>query len=337
MYPVVLFVIEFRVNGNLLAPAMASGQKEGMAIAAAVAGLNVFVSFAVGFYALKNFHHVQSIRRNISKIGLTVYLIFITYLNWILGAYRSIHETTGTNLIDAIMGNENAAASTVTGSAPLPWTVDLSLPSLILVFLGIGFAIASLIDGYLFNDPYPGYGAVGKDRNENKKEINRIREHLSSEIRSIFNSETKKTSENRDMIISNVLRKDWIPNITSLENTFEGYRRFSEQISEALDHTVGEYRSVNSMFRTEAEPKYWRDDKGKVKTKYYELSEDKKDPNKVFRDFAVLYLNKDQIEKKIEDYQNKIQEEANEFINNINSYSDQTNKKIEEIRSKYAI
>ena len=63
----------------------------------------------------------------------------------------------------------------------------------------------------------------------------------------------------------------------------------------------------------------------------------KKDPNKVFRDFAVLYLNKDQIEKKIEDYQNKIQEEANEFINNINSYSDETNKKIEEIRSKYAI
>jgi len=332
----VLFIIELRVNGNLLAPAMASGQKEGMAIAAAVAGLNVFVSFAVGFYALKNFHHVQIMRRNISKVGLTIYLIFIFYLNWALGAYRAIHEATNTNLIDVITGNADVDA-TIQGSAALPWTVDLTFTSLILVFVGIGFAIGSLIDGYLFNDPYPGYGSVGKDRNENKKEINRIREHLSSEIRSIFNNETKKTSENRDMIISGVLRKDWIPNITSLENTFEGYRRFSEQISEALDHTVGEYRSVNSMFRTEAEPKYWRDDSGKVKTKYYELSEDKKDPNKVFRDFAVLYLNKDQIEKKIEDYQNKIQEEANEFINNINSYSDETNKKIEEIRSKYAI
>ena len=54
----VLFYIELKVNANLLAPAMASGLKEGMAIAAAVAGLNVFVSFAVGFYALKNFHHI---------------------------------------------------------------------------------------------------------------------------------------------------------------------------------------------------------------------------------------------------------------------------------------
>ena len=38
----ILFYIELKVNGNLLAPAMASGQKEGMATAAAVAGLNVF-------------------------------------------------------------------------------------------------------------------------------------------------------------------------------------------------------------------------------------------------------------------------------------------------------
>ena len=332
----ILFVIELKVNGNLLAPAMASGQREGMAIAAAVAGLNVFVSFAVGFYALKNFHHVQFTRRNISKIGLSIYLIFIVYLNWALGAYRAIHEATGANLIDLITGTENTE-TTIQGSASLPWTVDLTFTSLILVFVGIGFAFASLIDGYLFNDPYPGYGSVGKDRNENKKEINRIREHLSSEIRSILNNETRKTGENRDLIISNVLRKDWIPSITSLENTFEGYRRFSEQLSDALDHTIGEYRSINSMFRSDAEPEYWKDENGKVKNKYYELSDDKKDPKRVFRDFAILYLDKDQIEKKIEEYQNKIQEESNEFINSINIYSEEVNKKIEEIRNKYAI
>ena len=49
----VLFVVELQVNGNLLAPAMASGKKEGLAVAAAVAALNVFISFVVGYYALK--------------------------------------------------------------------------------------------------------------------------------------------------------------------------------------------------------------------------------------------------------------------------------------------
>lgn len=332
-----LFFIELKVNANLLAPAMSSGLKEGLSIAAAVAGLNVFVSFVVGFYSLKNFHHVQSLRRNISKFGLTIYLIFIAYLNWSLGAYRAIHEANGTNLIDAIMGNSNIAADTVVGNPTFPWSVDLTFTSLILVFVGISFALASLIDGYLFNDPYPGYGSVGKDRNENQKEINRMREHLSSEITGLFKNEIQKTSEKRELIINSVLRKEWVPNITALENTFEGYRRFADELSFALDHTIGEYRSYNSMFRTDSEPKYWRDDNGKVKTNYYELSDEKRNPEKVFRDFAILYLNKNQIEKKIEEYQNKIQNESNEFMNKLNTYNEEINKKIEEMRSKYDI
>ena len=333
----VLFYIELKVNANLLAPAMASGLKEGMAIAAAVAGLNVFVSFAVGFYALKNFHHVHSFRKNISKFGLSIYLIFITYLNWSLGAYRAIHEATGENLIDAIMGNNISTGSAIVGNPALPWSVDLTFTSLILVFVGIGFALASLIDGYLFNDPYPGYGSAGKDRNENQKEINRMREHLSSEISTLFKNEIQKTGENRDIIINNTLRNSWVPNITALENTFEGYRRFADQLSFALDHTIGEYRSFNSMFRTDPEPKYWRDENGKVKTKFYELREEKVDPKIVFRDFAVLYLDKDQIEKKIENYQNKIQDESNDYINKLNSYNEEVNKKIEDMRSRYDI
>ena len=333
----VLFYIELQVNANLLAPAMASGLKEGMAIAAAVAGLNVFVSFAVGFYALKNFHHVHSFRKNISKFGLSIYLLFITYLNWSLGAYRAIHEATGENLIDAIMGNSTSTSSTIVGNPALPWSVDLTFTSLILVFVGIGFALASLIDGYLFNDPYPGYGSVGKDRNENQKEINRMREHLSSEITTLFKNEIRKTGENRDAIINNTLRSSWVPSITALENTFEGYRRFADQLSFALDHTIGEYRSFNSMFRTDPEPKYWRDENGNIKTKFYELREEKVDPKIVFRDFAVLYLDKDQIEKKIENYQNKIQDESNDFINKLNTFNEEINKKIEDMRSRYDI
>ena len=333
----VLFYIELKVNANLLAPAMASGLKEGMAIAAAVAGLNVFVSFAVGFYALKNFHHVHSFRKNISKFGLSIYLIFITYLNWSLGAYRAIHEATGENLIDAIMGNNISTGSAIVGNPALPWSVDLTFTSLILVFVGIGFALASLIDGYLFNDPYPGYGSAGKDRNENQKEINRMREHLSSEISTLFKNEIQKTGENRDIIINNTLRNSWVPNITALENTFEGYRRFADQLSFALDHTIGEYRSFNSMFRTDPEPKYWRNENGNIKTKFYELREEKVDPKIVFRDFAILYLDKDQIEKKIENYQNKIQDESNDYINKLNSYNEEVNKKIEDMRSRYDI
>ena len=79
----VLFVIELIVNSNLLAPAMSSGLAEGRAIAASVAGLNVFVSFGVGYTALKNFHHYKNTRRIISQISLIV--LFDIYILFKLG------------------------------------------------------------------------------------------------------------------------------------------------------------------------------------------------------------------------------------------------------------
>jgi hypothetical protein len=332
----ILFYIELEVNSNLLAPAMTSGKKEGMAIAAAVAGLNVFVSFAIGYYGLKNFHHARSKRRNISNFFLAIYLIFITYLNWSLGAYRAIHESTGQKGLDVLKGIVETDAAVQ--QAQFPWTVDLTFTSLILVFVGIGFAIASLIDGYLFNDPYPGYGAVGKDRNDNRKEIDRIREHLATEIITIFKNEIRKVGETRDNIINNTLRKDWVPSVTALENTFEGYRRLANEIGEKINHIWEEYRSINSMYRTDdLTPRYWKDENDKILRKPYVMNSDKVNPEVVFRDFAALYLSKDQIEKKIEIYQNKIQDEANEFINKLNIYNEEVNKKILDIREKYNV
>ena len=82
-----------------------------------------------------------------------------------------------TNAAEVTAGAEAACASAVT-----PWLIDLTLQSTVLLFIGIGFALISLIDGYFFNDPYPGYGRIGKHRNENKTEIDRIREHLASEM-----------------------------------------------------------------------------------------------------------------------------------------------------------
>ena len=64
---------------------------------------------------------------------------------------------------------------------------------------------------------------------------------------------------------------------------------------------------------------------------------EKLNPENVYRDFVVLYLNKEQIEKKIEEYQNKIQKEANEYINKINSLNEDVNKKIDSIRDKFNV
>ena len=326
-----LFVVELIVNSNLLAPAMASGLAEGRAIAAGVAGLNVFVSFVVGFYALKNFHHVKILRKIISQISLFIYLVFIFYLNWALGAYRAINEETGANMLDILQGSATNV-DTSSMQAHFPWTVDLTFTSLILVFIGIGFALVSLIDGYLFNDRYPGFGAIAKLRDETKKEIDRLRERLSPEINKKFRDEIKKTNEKRQSVIENILRKEWTPNITSLQNIFDGYNRFINDLNGALTHTVGEYRRVNETYRNTEPPEYFSSDLGK------KLSENHLDTKLVFAGYSDLYLSKDQIEKQMAVYLNKLEDEGDDYIDKINNYHEsEINKKVEDIRSKYNV
>ncbi len=324
-----LFVFETIVNSNLLAPAMSRGLAEGRAIAAGVAALNVFVSFGVGYFALKNFHHIKISRKVFSQIILTIYLIFTFYLNWALGAYRAIHEATGANALDILSGNaSNVDTSTL--QAHYPWTVDLTFTSMILIFIGILFAIISLLDGWLYNDRYPGFGSVGKLRDETKKEIDRLRERLSPQIILKFKNEIRKTNEKKQSIIENIISKEWTPSVTALQNIFDGYKRFIVDLNGALKHATEEYRRVNETYRNTPIPSYFETDLGK------KLNDNHNDTKLVFAGYSELYLGKDQIEKNMSNYVNKIQDEGDEYIKEINTYHEnEVNKKIEEIRHKY--
>ena len=322
----ILFIIEVWVNSNLVAEAMMTGKAGGRAIATAVAALNVFVSFAVGYFALKNMHHISNFKKTTSSIIFTIYLIFIFYINWALGAFRAIYEKTGKTGLQVLQGDVDV----ITGVPHLPWTVEFSFYGIILTFIGIGFAIASLLDGYFFNDRYPGFGSVAKLREETKKEINRLRERLSPEINIKFKNEIKKTNEKKQQIIENILRKEWTPSATALQNIFDSYKRFISDLNGALKHSVEEYRRVNETYRSSESPEYFQSDLGK------KLSENHSKPELVFAGYSELYLGKNEIEKKMSIYLDKIEDEGDNYIELINTYHEnEINKKIEDIRNNY--
>ena len=357
----VLFFIELEVNSEILKTAIGGGKAAGRAVAGSIAALNVFVSFAAGIFLLKNFHHVKPFRRLAGQLGTFFYSLFIIYINWMMGAYRAIYEIHGIKMLAtlgekkseaqvameamcgkglvltnqaAVMANEGVEA--ICASAVTPWLISLTPKSAILIFVGIGFALISLIDGYFFDDPYPGYGRIGKHRNENKTEINRIREHLATEMGSHFSKATTSANNKRDQLIK-VDLLNWTKEVNDLEHTFADYVRFAKQIDDGVDNQCGKYRGINSTYRSAAIPKYWCDESGKVKKRYYDLPVDKKNPEIVFPSFATLYLKKDEIEKKIENYRNKITTAFDQFNVDLNKYREEVNKIIEDIRKKYDV
>ena len=334
-----LFYFEMELNTRLLAPAMADGQLGGKAVASAVAILNVFVSFGAGYLLIKNIHHVRTLKRRIAQFGLLIYALFIIYLNGLMGAFRASAEAKlKVKKFGKAATDSTVEVATEQGNELL-WflgTVEFGVYPIVLMFVGITFAVASLWDGYLFDDRYPGYGKVGKKRNEDIKEIERLRHALSSEVLLTFRKEIKDSSDNRDRLIK-VNVTEWSKNITNLENTFENYKRFATQLDDGIDHCIGEYRGINNKYRKTAEPKYWFDDNGKMRTRYYDLRPEKKDPEKVFPGYASLYLKKDEIDKELQMYQNKITEEANQYLSDVNIYQDEINKIVDEIRSKHEV
>ncbi len=336
LFAVALFLIEVRVNTKLLGPAMTGGEAEGQEISFAVAALNVIISFLAGYFLVKNFNIQKSLKKTISKVILSLYSIFIIYLNWCLGAFRAIAEQKG-QVVQWGQTEAVVTQATEFGNALYPWTVSWSFYAAVLSFVGIGFALFSLLDGYFFDDPYPGYGSIGKDRNENKIEINRIREHLGNEINTQFKKEIKKVSDERNLLISENL-KQWSINITKLESTFANYKRYVKKIDDDTDHIIEEYRSLNSNFRSSPNPKYWKDKDGNIITKPFKtLTNDKMDPQLVFSDMAQIYLDKNQIEEKTKSLNNKINEEATAYIKEVNAFKEEVNKKISDMRSNYNV
>ena len=335
LFAAALFFIEVRVNTKLLGPAMTGGEAEGQGISFAVAALNVIISFLAGYFLVKNFNLKKSLKKTVSQTILGFYLFFIIYLNWCLGAFRAIAEKKGE--VVAWGESETVISQAVEfGNVLYPWTVTWSFYAAVLTCVGIGFALLSLLDGYFFDDPYPGYGSVGKSRNENKKEINRIREHIGNEINSLFKNETKKVSEERDVLISDTL-KNWSINVTKLESTFANYRRYAKKIDDDTNHIIKEYRSLNGNLRSTPTPKYWKDKNGNIIKEFNTLTEEKMEPKLVFSDMAQIFLDKNQIEEKNKLYSNNLNEEAQNFVKELNSYKEEVNKRIEEMRSKYDV
>ena len=81
------------------------------------------------------------------------------------------------------------------------------------------------------------------------------------------------------------------------------------------------------MFRKpNSEPQYWKDENGKIKTRYYNMPDSKLNPEQVFTDTAILYLNKDQIQKQMKEYQEKISEESIQYTNKLHEHHVEINK-----------
>ena len=287
-----LLVIEVIANSTLLSGALVGGQAEGFALAATIAFINVFISFIVGYYICKNLTHLEKSKKIAFGLLSALFVLVIFYLNSCLGAFRSLSKKAFDNkyaVDESIQKLSDADIENLINNAVTPWNVEFGFTGLVLTFLGISFAFLSLLDGFFYNDTYPGYGKTGQIVNRYDDLIKKEKHLFAERVKQLLDDGNKDLQTTKDRILNTELN-NWDSNTNLIQKEFIAYEQKFQDVEEKGKHIINEYRAENRRVRKTDSPKYFKDD--------FKLSNSKKDPKSVFTDVAFHYMDDQNREKK---------------------------------------
>ena len=314
----ILFLVEAFLNGSMLQGALVGGPVEGVGTAVAVAGLNCLASGLAGYYIFKKINHLEKKTKILWGFFAMIWTTFIVYLNFCLGAYRSKSEEVFQKIYGSASETQSLSVEQsleTLSKAITPWSseIEFMFVGLMLAFVGIFFAVLSIISGLLYNDTYPGYGNVGRKVNNYKNKIRKTFKSYAKDISKLFAQHNKKLQETFDNIRKKELNY-WDTNTNIIQKEFVNYEQKVNSVQRGSKHIIDEYRKENIKVRKSSPPSYF--------DKEYSLSEEVKCPLKVFPDISFHYMSDQEREQK------KLK-----FLNSIDINFKQSEKDIEELQN----
>ena len=127
-----------------------------------------------------------------------------------------------------------------------------SYSAIILLLLGLCIAAFSVYEGYHFDDPVPGYGAVHRRYIKRKDSLQHTRERIIKKIANILNEDFK----NIEAQVADF--NDMVSELKTYHAAFENFKTYIEDHSPSYEERCREglmvYRSANEYVRNEPPP-----------------------------------------------------------------------------------
>ena len=237
---ITMAVIEIYTNSALLSEAV-GGLQTAMSIAFVFATINIGLSWLVGKLVFTSFIHIKKLRRHLCYGIAFLYSLTIIYFNFAIGVFRGISDQIG------IMADDAELKLMVTAAVfPFDNLTDLSFQSVALIGMGILFAIIAVVEGYFFDEPYPGYARYGHKLNEKKTQLEKLKAHAVNLLRE---SHTKSAQD-----LNEIRARRWQANITwgdsvdLLQAAFNSYKNWISQLEKIAKNLVSRYRNTLLRF-----------------------------------------------------------------------------------------
>jgi hypothetical protein len=168
--------------------------------------------------------HIQFGTNNVKKIGLSIFAILHAYIIFVLNVNMGIFRQAIDNKpsgADAIL-NAKALFSEFRFN---PWdqiSHDVNTISMFVIGVGIIFAVLAYIDGYISDDPYPGYGDVYRAALTEKRTIENRIHQIHDRWHSNKKSVLSLLEKFKDKGLSSITA--WSNAINNIEQIWEDYK-----------------------------------------------------------------------------------------------------------------
>jgi len=224
------------------AKASAQGYLGGFVVAAGVSFINVIIGFLAGYFALPSLYHKQPGRKALGIVGLLLLAIATLSVNLFVGHYRAALQQ------DAQSAHLAAIAS---------WSRDpLAIETFegwLLFAIGVLIAVLMTVKSFVFDDPYPGYGAISRSFDE-------ANDAWTDAIRELQERIVGETDLHRKKLEQRLTAAERA--VIAIEMTLNQLRSYPQLVS-TLNHElraaakdlIARYRSVNIEIRSTPPPK----------------------------------------------------------------------------------
>lgn len=242
----VFVIVESILNGMFFAEGSEAGIIGGVMQALVLSILNVGVAALYAIYGLPFLCHRRMWGKAVGVLSTVAFAVWLLGLNLAIGHFRDLFVQDAGNVQMSVLLDRLTNAPLLLGDAK----------SGLLVLLGVALGLLSVIDVAASHDPYPGYGAIGRER---QRAIERYAHENAKSLAAIMRLRDQTVDDMTAAIeLMRSAQFDMQQAIEGRARLHHNYRAYLEHLAVVHERLIQRYRDGNRRVRRGDVPPYFR-------------------------------------------------------------------------------
>ena len=258
VWAVVVVVVESIFNAYFYAPISDLGLLGGLFTALFVSVVNIAFAFIGGALGLRYLSHIEPAKKLIGLFAFLLCLSICALVVTMSALFRGHADAMSANALDTGMLMTAAWRASVDSLMALD-VLDLlaSLHSFLLALVGAICMIVGFWKGRDFDDPYPGFGAAHRQRENAQIALDDAREEADERQREWQREHKRKLLEQSQKLDRSKSRMSAA--CSGLKQKIESNSHLAENAAKLAQTLLSVYRQKNTQIRADDPPDYFND------------------------------------------------------------------------------